>query len=229
MKSVKVIILILLMSTTILLGLNSVLASGVETPEFKEEACLYYNSKEYFSFLFFYKSYYEVENTVKYQEQIDRENGVQKITIKGRTTQEVEIAIYLSFNEKEETESSRVIVTNKGKEKEVRFQGIMTGIQYLKKHQLKIGMEEEIEVRSDGETYKLLIKVVSKENVIIDNIDCLVYLTEIKVLNKYNRQVVKIDLWFIKGGKLDGYIARIKMLVGIAKWLELTLNKASKI
>ncbi len=233
MKSVKVKILVLLISTAILLGPNPIFASEVETPEFQETAHLYYNSKEYgYKWFFFYKEYYNGKNVVQYKEQFDEENQIRKITIIGRTTQEAEIAIFLTFNEKEKTESSRLILKTKTEEeeKEVKFQGIMTGIQYLRNHQLIIGKEKKVKVISDGETYWLLIKVKQKKRMVIDNIECVVYLTEVILEDKYGHKVLpKAELWVIKGGKLDGYIARFKILVGFAKWLELTLNKASKI
>lgn len=230
MNSFKKKSFVLVITVLALLGLKlPTFALEVKTPEFKEEVYLYYNSKEYFELWVFNKTYYEKENTIQYKEQIDRENLIRELTIKGRINQETEIAIYLRFNEKEKTERSRLILKTKGEEKEVKFQGIMTGIQYLKNHQLKIGEEERIKVISDGETYWLLIKVKQKKKMVIDNIECVVYLTEIVLENEYGRKILpKVDLWIIKGGELDGYIAKFKILVGLAKWLELTLNKASK-
>ena len=180
---------------------------------------LHYNAKEY---SIFHIPLSEGKGAVQYREWIDKD--VITITIEGRTTKNAEISIRLKYDERTGEEESKMIIIVDGEPRITEFNGIMTAIYALRNKDLRVGQEREMEVLTKEKgVYWLVLKIEETRN--LD--DGVLYLTTIELqkelLNKGKQTVTTIDLWIIKGGEMDGCIAKIEMRIGFIQWLELTL------
>lgn len=186
----------------------------------------YYNTKD----CFLYLPFFTMRNSVLWRENTNSQNQT-VIEIAGQVSRGIEISIRLSYDEKTGREDSRLVIIEGKRRTEIEFRGIMTGIQYLRSYALEIGEEKKMDVLTEKEVLKetlsLFLKVKDERSMTVGNIACpVVYITEVRVEDGNGDFLTKVELWFIKGGPLDGYIAKFKMPLWLdIMWLELTLSK----
>jgi len=201
---------------------------------------LRYDSK--LSFLGRFITWSYLKDSVEYCEWTEHKEGrsIQRIKIEGEFIYGDKTFINLSFDKKTGQEDSSVVIrkvaTENGKRKVVAsekdfqrsFAGIITAIQYLRTHKLKVGDKHKVDVITNKEKLILSLEITDEENIKIGDFNFPAYVIKIKPKYKNGEEMSEnITIWFIKEGKFAGYIAKFK-LSGLA-WggcLRLTLNKA---
>lgn len=205
-----------------------------------KEIRLRYDSKVTIFWDFITRS--NLKDSVGYHEWVEYKEGkpILRIKIEGELIRGYKTFIDLSFDKETGKEDASLVIRKiitKGEKKKVvaskkhfqrSFAGIITAIEYLRTHQLKVGEKHEVEVFTDKEKIELFLEITDEENIKIGDFNFPVYAIKIKPKYKSGEEMSEnIEIWFIKEGKLAGCIAKFKMS-GMA-WgscLRLTLNKA---